>query len=407
MKVPFLVRQIKGRRAVCLGVIAASLVLSVLICGLNAGEARMDREIEAVYRQKTVTCAVPDLTGAQSDSLDLAGWVVRLFFKDEAFPQGEYDAIFQTYITDASAKIRLKGELFEDSIPLVGLADLGADRSFRAEEGVVVNWFSGFGEDVLASKSAVCLLPIELYEQLCPEGESSISLKVVGRYNSSITSEIELEVAGTYLGAESKIVYLPWSYALEQSMAVSGGVYADSVSATIVDNFKIDEFWDVIASRFFVEPDPKGTPVDWDASPVYETYPYALTIYDDGLMQTVEGLRQNQRTFGLCIRLIVALTLVLGLVISHLILKQRERELALQQLLGLPKGSIFAASFAEMFALSLIGAVAGAAAVWLVSGTPPPWLMLGLFIAANFIGEAVAIGAFLRKDLIKAIKGAE
>lgn len=63
----------------------------------------------------------------------------------------------------------------------------------------------------------------------------------------------------------------------------------------------------------FVKPDPEGTPVSWDSSPVYETYPYALAVYDDGLVETVNSLQHHQKIFRLCISLLVALTAVLGL----------------------------------------------------------------------------------------------
>ena len=103
----------------------------------------------------------------------------------------------------------------------------------------------------------------------------------------------------------------------------------------------------------------------------------------------------------------MALTAVLGVVVSHLILKHRERELALQQLLGLSKLQIFIANWLELLGLHLTGLAAGVLSVWLACKVAPPWHILGLFLAANCLGTVIAMCVFLHKDLVQCIKGAE
>lgn len=59
----------RGRAPVCIGVAVLNFALALLLYSLYAGDVRMEQEIDAVYRQKTVTCSVTNLTGTQSDSL--------------------------------------------------------------------------------------------------------------------------------------------------------------------------------------------------------------------------------------------------------------------------------------------------------------------------------------------------
>ena len=63
----------------------------------------------------------------------------------------------------------------------------------------------------------------------------------------------------------------------------------------MADNRRIDQFWDEYGSRYFVEPTRDGMPVPWEGSLMYRTYPFALAIYDDTLVKTVDQLHQNQR----------------------------------------------------------------------------------------------------------------
>lgn len=407
MKQPFLLRQMRGRAPVCIGVAVLNFALALLLYSLYAGDVRMEQEIDAVYRQKTVTCSVTNLTGTQSDSLALPEWVIRLFLGDETFRADPHEIPFQNYIADPQAKVTLHGTLRETPVSLVGLTSLQPARELRAEEGCVITWLDGYSEEILSTQAAVCLLPEELYRQVRLEAGQNLTLTAVGTYHGASTAQLTVSVAGTYSGAAQDAIYLPWKCATELCKAVNGHVQADCISATIQDNRKIDEFWEVCAGRYFVKPDPEGTPVSWDSSPVYETYPYALAVYDDGLVETVNSLQHHQKIFRLCISLLVALTAVLGVVVSHLIFKHRERELALQQLLGLSKLQIFIANWLELLGLHLTGLAAGVLSVWLACKVAPPWHILGLFLAANCLGTVIAMCVFLHKDLVQCIKGAE
>ena len=165
MKQPFLLRQMRGRAPVCIGVAVLNFALALLLYSLYAGDVQMEQEIDAVYRQKTVTCSVTNLTGTQSDSLALPEWVIRLFLGDETFRADPHEIPFQNYIADPQAKVTLHGTLRETPLSLVGLTSLQPARELRAEEGCVITWLDGYSEEILSTQAAVCLLPEELYRR--------------------------------------------------------------------------------------------------------------------------------------------------------------------------------------------------------------------------------------------------
>ena len=142
----------------------------------------------------------------------------------------------------------------------------------------------------------------------------------------------------------------------------------------------------------------------WEDSPVYNHFPFALLVNDDVLEQTVSGLQNNLSIFRLCTTAIVALSLILGLVAGHLIVRQRIKTLALQRILGQSNGYIFAETWLELTAITAVGIIAGMGAGWLVGVRAYPWGALAASLIFYVIGIASAIYSIVRTDLIQSIK---
>ena len=186
-----------------------------------------------------------------------------------------------------------------------------------------------------------------------------------------------------------------------------GGLTLDSLSAAMADNRKIGEFWDGYASRYFVAPTKDGTPVPWEGSRLYRTYPFALAIYDDVLVKTVEQLQQNQRLLGLVSWLLGLASFGAGAVFSILLLRHRNRELKLQFILGQSRGSILVWALTEHGILSLLGVIIGAGGFWLAFRTAPAWGAAAGFWVMNLAGTALAYLLTMRRKFLESNLGRE
>ena len=186
-----------------------------------------------------------------------------------------------------------------------------------------------------------------------------------------------------------------------------GGLTLDSLSAAMADNRNIVGFWDGDASRYFVAPTKDGTPVPWEGSRLYRTYPFALAIYDDVLVKTVEQLQQNQRLLGLVSWLLGLASFGVGAVFSILLLRHRSRELKLQFILGQSRGSILVWALTEHGILSLLGVIIGAGGFWLAFRTAPAWGPVAGFWVMNLAGTALAYLLTMRRKFLESNLGRE
>ena len=104
-------------------------------------------------------------------------------------------------------------------------------------------------------------------------------------------------------------------------------------------------------------------------------------------------------------KIILVLTLGIGFIIGNLSAKQRQKELALQYVLGLSKGMIFAEVWVEYQVTSGIGFAAAIAVLWVISGVAPPWGYLAAAFGVNCIGVALAALSVLRhEDILQVVK---
>lgn len=406
MHFAYLLRQMLRQKAKCALVLGSGLVLALLLCVLHIGDLRMDRQIEQVYDNTRVLCEVTNLTGTQSENLDLPVWVLRVFspellkqldaYQDFQMPEDEIP--FSRYLTDIQVKTALTGgKCHQSPVTIHGLTSLDAARELRTEAGRVITWQDGFDEGIFLGDAPLCLIPQDL-------GGAVTDGAITVDFGADRAER--LQVAGTYVGGASKI-YCSWTAAVQAAQRVEQPVAADSIHATLRDNRKIAEFRDVCASRWFAEPNSKGTPTPWAESAAYESYPYALAIYDDTLEKTVGSLKQNQQIFRFCMKAIAVLSLGISFLISHLMIRQREKTLALQRLLGRSKVQIFLEASVEYISLSTAGFLLGLILPWAFSGVRPPWAYVLTGYGTGCVGAVMAVSMFLRRDLMQSLKGAE
>ncbi len=405
MKLPYLLRRMHRRKKMCLFVGLIAIVTSTLLSGLHAGDLSMDRKIQDVYENTVVTCAVTNLTGTQSDHLNLPFWAVDLFLEFSEDRVHVPETSFLEYVEEVQMKVTMEGDWSGQPVDVVGITALSADRSIRPEESTIT-WLDGFDDTIFSGTKPLCLITEDLYQSLNSEekDENTISLVIYGKYNKELVKQQKLTIAGVCTG-KNNTVYCPWEIGVQAYTSVSGKLSADCIYAVIADNHKIEEFKEQCAYRYFAKVDPKGTPQLWESSPVYETYPFALAVYDDMLSQTLGSLQQNQTIYRLCQKIIVVLALGIGFVMGNLATKQRQKEFALQYVLGLPKSRIFAELWVEHILVNGSGFAAATLGFWLVSGISPPWMPLLTAFGAGCVGVALAAWRGLRgSDILQLVK---
>lgn len=410
MVLTYMLTRMRRSLFTCAVVCLVSLAIAALLCVLHAAAGRMDRQIDQVCDELPVSCAVTNLTGTQTDDLDLPYWVVNLFWSDKTTIGGKpLDRAFSSYIQQVQAKKTLQGRRLVEGeaegqrMPVVGVTGLAADRRMRPEDGCTVTWLPGFGQELFGGGEALCLVPWELYETLPedPGGGKRLALALSSQFTEE-TVQREFQVAGTYVGGSGG-VYCPWAVMEALCRQVDGWVSADSLGAVLRNNWEMEEFRDY-ASRFFATVDPEGTRQPWENSTIYTSYPYAFEIYDGVLRETQRTLARNRDLLELVAKTILVLSLGIGFLVGFLLIRNRSRELALLRTLGTPKGKIFLQAFGEQLLLSLLGIVLGAGFFALIAGQGPVWGSLGVYWACDLVGAAAAIGYFLRGNLLAAIK---
>ena len=401
---PYFFKQMRKRTSLCLVVVLTALAFSLALCMLQRSRDQMAARIEEVYDNLEVRCSVTNLTGTQSDQLNLPDWVLRLFDEEKTYGNFQDNDLFAPYVRDVQVRstVYCTQPDSQDRLTLSGVTGLKADRSLLASSGCTVVWREGFGEDMFRGRGFSLLLPEEQAHLV--DGDGYVTLEFTGVEGDNI--QHRFLAAGTYTGGSGRL-YCSWWVVRQLCEETYGGLTLVSLSAAMADNRKIGEFWDGYASRYFVAPTKDGTPVPWEGSRLYRTYPFALAIYDDVLVKTVEQLQQNQRLLGLVSWLLGLASFGVGAVFSILLLRHRSRELKLQFILGQSRGSILVWALTEHGILSLLGVIIGAGGFWLAFRTAPAWGPVAGFWVMNLAGTALAYLLTMRRKFLESNLGRE
>lgn len=381
--------------AICLLALVISLALSILQMSIN----QMTQQREALYDQMEVQCAVTNLTGTQTDNLSLPSWVVDLFFSDVTTVAGQpQDRAFSSYVRDVCVK---KTITTQSKRALSGVSSLAADPKMRADNGCKIIWLDGYDAGIFTGESFVCLIPEELYS-FCPTDDNGNPYLHLGFESRLQDKRLDHDfiVAGYYTG-DGKAVYCPWLVMRELCQALDGYVSADSIRATVRNNREIEPFRDY-AAGWFATVTASGDPQPWDASPLYDSYPFAFEIYDSTFQQTLQTLQDNISLMRLASRAILALSLAIGFLAGFLLIRNRARELALMQTLGTGKTVIFFQALLEQAAPTALGVVLASAGF--AAAATPPLAQLAAFFCFDIGGAAAATALFLRQNLLSAMK---
>ncbi len=407
MTFPYMLQRIKRRPVATFLLLGLNFIAALLLCLLHISSNRLNCQIDSVYENAVITCQVSNLTGTQTDDLRLPEWIIRIFLGKENVPNSsgvfysdeENAAKFRSYISDVYVKVSVKGKLQGSNVEVVGITSLKADRALQEEFGCYIDWKEPFDETIFSGADAYCIVPKSLLSAFTEQDSIVLSFKRTGQ--EPVTKEFL--IVGTHTGKDNTI-YCPWSITTEINQEIDGTLHADSITAVLSNSRSVPVFWENAACHYFVEPNAKGELTVWEESHVYDYFPYALLVNDDMLEETVSELQNNLLVFRLCTVTIVVLSLILGFVVGHLIVRQRTKTLALQRILGQSNGNIFAETYLELTSVTAAGIITGIGTGWLIGIKDFPWDALATSFVFYTIGIASAVCSILRTDLIRSAK---
>lgn len=403
MSMPYLLRRMRRRKKMCIVVGLSALIAGVLVFGFHIGSMSMSRQIEEVIDNSVVMCAVTNLTGTQQEGLMLPDWAANLFRETTSESVHIPQTSFMDYVKDVRMKFSMEADSAYGSTQVLGVTSVYADKSITPQENMI-EWQNGFDDSVFESDAQVCVVSEELNSLLQQSDNVQLSLTVKARTNKDRTADLTMTVVGVVHG-KSGVVYCPWGASSKVCLELNGHLSVDCISATIKDNRRIDEFKAKCASVYFASVDPRGVPQPWEASPIYDSYPYALEVYDKTLNETVGTLENGMTVFRICQIAVFILTLGMGFIVGNLSIKHRQKELALQNVLGLPCRSIYSEIFVEFIIVCLSCLAFGVAALAIIFRESPPWIYIFAVIAASCLGVMIgAIPILTNKDILMMAK---
>lgn len=367
-----------------------ALALGSLQRGLLSAQSHYDE----IYRQIRVACTVTNLTGEQSNYLNIPPRIHALFTEGTGSgPDGLADLLGDVQIKGA-LQFSWEGREFT----LAGVTALQADPNLWPENGCAIFWNEGAGDWVFAGKELKCLVSEELMKELrdreFPEDSFAIHLEAGDLWGREY--DVELEIAGTYAGEAEKTIYCPWETYLEICQNAMRGAIADSLSATLKDNGDLEMLRER-AGQWFAVPDAR-------LSGAYESegFSFALDINDAWLEKAQQDLKNSMAVNRIAAASIFALSAGAGAVVGFLTIRSRKHEIALLRTLGTTSRGIYG-SYAMEQALCVVSGIAAGGAVF---RWQPPY-QLCLFAVFYLAGLSVMLWIYLRKNLLTVMREEE
>ncbi len=409
----------KRNIAGCLALIIISFAFAIFLCYLDYSIAKKEKQLNEIYDNLNVECIVTNLTGTQTDNLNIKDYIVSLFFSDESYFQGKKDEIpFSFYFKELKIKSSLKYEIITESQDvfisdiykandLIGLTHISADKLLAPENNIDITYFYNYSEDIFLTDEAVCIVSEGLYKTLQADSNGKYYLSLaVGDPRSSESKYVmqRLQVAGIYEG-DSKNIYCPWDIIMTLSKEITGLINADSLSCIIKDNRQIETVKNLLL-RYFAEVDITGTAKSHTASDILINYEYAIIVHDDIFYRTVSKIENDINILKIMNPIIIALSLGIGFLASFLFVRNRKHEFAIMRSLGSRKSFIFLEAFLEQVFLGLIGIGLGliSCKIWSLCIDRPPLVIICAFFLSYLTGSSIVVYRFVNKKVMTIMK---
>ena len=437
------IKRLGREGAKSLSVPLIALVLVVLINLLGGIRAWLEDSYEDTMENFPIVAVVSNLSGDNTDDLHIGMRHIELFLDpDVSLSLAEFTG--EISLRRTLDNFRTPGHTAE--ISLIGITGVRSDASLSAELGVEIEFFDGYDISAFLSEDLVCIvsedlllftgddvlfivkeekLPDEIIEDLIiPELEddqfiwtdlhdgvvmyyiatthpgTNIIATLERFFPEFITTVIEgetsivekeLTVIGTVTGAGFNMVYSPfWTVSRIAEEIDDSLVYSELLNVTLSNNSEMSDFKELAALTF-----PR-------TSPLTDTRPFAITVYDSEFYETLEPLRQNIIVVDIATPFIYILSIAIGFLTSVLLTRRRKAEFAIMRSIGVSKWMVFTSALAEQAFLSIAGAATGfafVALVWGYSSLTRPAIFLACYLLGAIFAAIGAAGTNVMKVL--------
>lgn len=287
-------------------------------------------------------------------------WVVDLFTKEE--PVKFYDVSGEAPPTELSLAEYVKDVQYTllynihsinyerrngtSAYYLSGITSLSCVPELSPENDCEITWYEGYDESIFDGDEPICLIP-EGKADYYDSGNGEVVIGFELRYvsyevvNGEVVKNIDIvephftfKIAGTYTGGDWKSVYSSVSAVEKVLNDMDVSVRYDSISATLADNSRLEEFREKMSFCFPEQTTgPDEIPWGYYANDVYhETYLLTLNIDDEALRELTTAYEENCIHNRRVMQTVVVIAAVVGFVIILLIIRSITRDIKKQKL---------------------------------------------------------------------------
>ena len=437
-------KRLKRAPIPAIAVLLFAAVVSVIVCTLHATNEAELRNYEEAYRSVPVTVTVSALAHEDGRKTVISGWVADLFtgsspvemidvsgakdldeeveMKNNTVPT---PVSLAEYVKDVQLRVpqriyRVNGKNFTSAAGtcmLVGMTSLSSDKQLLPEYGCEIKWYEGYDESIFYGEEFVCLIPeskatTRYYDNGNGEAELYFFLRTMSSIDGGPSVEVSrneynctLKIVGTYTAGDELSIYCPYSIIEQVYNGLERTMFIDSISATVADNMRLEEFREK-ASFFFTDPMQNAGVVPWgvylfNRSDSYHQsfYSMAIDIADENLLDMSAILKDSIKFNRTVTLIVVALSVTAGFLVGFLMIRRRKRDIILMRTVGESNLRLyFGFVFEQMICIILGVAIGGAYNMW------KPIDKLLTFAIVYFVALSLALVIFMSKKLLTTVK---
>ena len=435
-----------------IAILLFAAIVSVIICALQASNEAELRNYEEAYQAVPVKFSIthPFYNGeALGLGSNLPVWILDLFtdknaveiidvsdIKDDQEKQKiiinavidntELTKIsLKEYIKDLQVKMStafrtINGKNYTSAAGttnLIGITSIYSDKQLLPEYGCEITWYEGYDESIFAGDEKVCLIPeskatTKYYDN--GNGEAVLYFKYSAMMQlNGVSTEVKsgeyectLKIVGTYTAGDELSIYCPFPIVEQVYEGLGKEPRIDSISATIADNRRLEEFREK-ANMFFMDPSQKDEEIPWGIAlidrekreHIYDNYRYAIDINDENLAELAAILEDSIKFNRTVTVFVVILSVISGFLVGFLMVRRRKRDILLMRMVGESNARVYVGFVLEQMICIILGIVIGGAYyMW------NPMDKLAIFAITYFVALTLALVIFMSKKLINNVK---
>lgn len=348
----FIARHIRRTfsRSIMTVLLAVTLILLMNMFS-NARNSEL-LELERVYDEFDIRVTVSNISGSNTENLKITQEYISSFTSASSS--------LSEYLEDVNLKRSLEYAFVDDidvtltnvAASLIGITDAPAAPLLSPENGASISFLAGYDSTHFRFSEKVCLVSTELLGLLDKSPGENVEILLTATDAKGETREtvVSMKIVGSISGSATYNIYCPWEVIVPLSREL--GMYehfSESMSATISDNRKIDEFKQKAKTMY-----TQTSVVDMDTK-----YKFAITVNDEVFNTTARELKQSAELNEALSMIISGLSAVLGFVVCYLSVRHRKQELAVMRSIGISRSKVFLTVCMEQLVLCLVGIIIG------------------------------------------------